>query len=65
MALCLREFSNGTGGAASPPRRHVTERGGNLFYIAVDAEEYTEARGFYGAGNFFLSMQILRISRER
>lgn len=37
-ALCLREFST------AQRRRRVTERGGNPFYIVVDAEEYTTNR---------------------
>ncbi|KYN00798.1 hypothetical protein ALC62_08481, partial [Cyphomyrmex costatus] len=50
--LCLREFST------ARRRRHVTERGGNPFYIVVDAEEYTTNRGKdfieqAGADDFF------------
>ncbi|EGI69776.1 hypothetical protein G5I_01317 [Acromyrmex echinatior] len=56
-ALCLREFST------ARRRRRVTERGGNPFYIVVDAEEYTTNRGedFMEqavAGDFFTDTNI-------
>lgn len=46
-------------------RRHVTERGGNPFYIVVDAEEHTANWGFCGSRRLFIHAYEYRVSRAR